>query len=210
MKWDPQQRTRVTNEAGALLEASNGSVYLSARAASDVAASVVNEGTVRADAVNVESFGGSVFLDAGSLIEGRQVDVITSWLTGSGSVKPSGVEARVRLSSEYISLSGRISADTDRRGGLVQINGTTSVDVVCSFEDKCEWDDGGRVQAFFRQQATFWPRGVCKRTARQAQAVRSKFQARCLPRCSAQQLPQQAHRAAARSMLAEAGKAQRI
>ncbi|MDD3181801.1 MAG: filamentous hemagglutinin N-terminal domain-containing protein, partial [Alphaproteobacteria bacterium] len=137
----------ITNKQGALIEAADGSVYLSARAASDLAASIVNEGIVRADSVTLESSDGSVFLDAGSSVEGGQIDVTTGWLTGGGAVKSSGADANINLTADYISLSGAVSADNaDSAGGLVQINGVTMVMLSALSNVSANGATGGQVR----------------------------------------------------------------
>ena len=118
---------KVQIENNGVIEADGGTVVITATAASELLASVVNNsGTVRAASMTERD--GSILIEGGTIIN-------------TGSFTASGIKTR----GNNLVDAGRWSAESSTRGGIIQIEAAGSVEQTAESKMSADGDNGGQI-----------------------------------------------------------------
>ncbi|MBU3595144.1 autotransporter-associated beta strand repeat-containing protein, partial [Polynucleobacter sp. 86C-FISCH] len=122
------------------IKAPNGLVILSARAMNQLAASVINSGTIEAKGISQR--GGRILLEASSVTN-----------TGTLDVSSDSMEAgTIQINGKSVSISGRVIATSPVQGGAINVQATQSLNVAGTL-DASSTGRGGQVQLTASQVA---------------------------------------------------------
>lgn len=112
---EAQLDTLVENRSA--IKAPNGLVILSARAANQLAASVVNSGTIEAKGVSQQ--GGRILLEGTTVTNTGTLDV-------SSDTAQAGT---IQINGKNVSISGNVVATSPTQGGAIKVSATQSLNV---------------------------------------------------------------------------------
>ena len=117
------------------IKAPNGLVILSAKAANQLTASVVNSGTIEARGVSQQ--GGRILLEG---------SVVTN--TGTLDVSSDAAQAgTIQINGKYVSLSGNVVATSPVQGGAIKVSATQTLDVAnANINAGANNGNGGQIQ----------------------------------------------------------------